>query len=106
MNVIISHVVICMLLCTYQSIICIFKKGSQLHDCILEAKLQNTYYECHFNHVNFCKINKVTLIVSVSWLTVGTGALPLESVVHRLWEAVTGSRSSCEVFHWMQTTTT
>lgn len=56
--------------------------------------------------MNFCKINKVTLAVSVSWLTAGTGARPLESVVHRLWEAVTGSMSSCEVFHWMQTTAT
>lgn len=82
------------------------KKGTQLRDCISDPKLQNTSCECHVNHVNFRKINKVTLAVSVSWHTAGTGGLPLKSVVHRLWEAVTGSLSSWEVFHWMQTTAT
>lgn len=95
-NVIMSHVGICTLHISVYIYVYLKK----------EAKLQNTYYKCNFNHVNFCKIYKVTLGISVSWLTVGTGALPLESVVHRLWEAVTGSTYSHEVFHWMQTTAT
>ena len=77
-----------------------------MHNYILKAKLQNTYYGCHFNQVNFCKVNKVTLTVGVSRLTVGTGAPLPEPVVRRLRDAVTGSMSSCEVSHWMQTAAT